>query len=485
MKVLIPLASQQKGFFISLGRQLAELGHTVRFAPRDQDVATLIRRLAPQLADDMMVAEDFSADVSQSDVVGRALQVEEHYGVHLAMLLSYDRALGRGYLFNADRYPRIRRACWGYKQKLAYILRRFEYAELLLEHYRPDVIIAIQKDEVLNAVAGARGVRYLSPAPVKLGSRFMWSDDLYLTDTDFLQALRENVTKSLEQLPPPGEYSQEAGSKFNHALLRYTWRGTLPDLGRNVTNELKAFVRGSRKKDSYPLFGWVPNILRRPRNYRLFLRYGLRPNQLAGRRSVYVPLHLEPEIALLALSPEFNNSMEMIAWISKSLPADAFVVVKEQPFSFGVRSKRYYHQLLQIGNVVLAHPETSSWEWICATTVTATITGTAATEAVVFGRPVLSFGRHQAVNLLPTVRLATEYESTKAGLDDLLRLDPQDPVFELSRRALYWAQVSSSFDLPGFERIYKSEDLHQDLARKALDGLVHACPGLATSAPKT
>ena len=65
-----------------------------------------------------------------------------------------------------------------------------------------------------------------------------------------------------------------------------------------------------------------------------------------------MPLHLEPEIALLALSPEFNNSMEMIAWISKSLPADALVVVKEQPFSFGVRSRRYYHQLMQIGNVI-------------------------------------------------------------------------------------------------------------------------------------
>ena len=477
MRVLISIASQQKGFFVSLGRRIARQGHTVLFMPRDKDVAALIQRLAPELAKDMVPA-GIEPEVPLNDAVRSGLRVEEKYGIRLSMLLSYDRALGRGYIFNADRYPMVARAKWGHERKLNYILRRFALAEHIMDTYRPDLIVGIQKDEVLQIVAESQGASYLTPAPVKLGSRFLWSDDPFITSSHFLKALRENVDKPLESLPQGVEYTQEVGSKYNHALARFTWSRAVKDLVRNIFNEGKVLIRGTQKRDSYALFGWVPTILRRPRNYSFLLSCGIKPENLGGMRAVYVPLHLEPEIALLALSPEFSNSMEMIAWISKSSPADTLVVVKEQPFSFGVRSRRYYRQLMQMGNVVLAHPETSSWEWIRATTVTATITGTAATEAVAFGRPVLSFGRHQAVNLLPTVRLAKEYESTKQGLDELLSLEPGDPVFEQSRRALYAAQMACSFEFPGFERTYNSSELQEELAEIAFEGLVQVSPGL-------
>jgi len=478
MRILIAIASQQKGFFIGLGRRLAEMGHLVRFVPRDKDVADLIRRLAPELSDGIIESDDANTLVPPSDAIRRGLEVEDRYGIRLSMLLSFDRALGRGYIFNADRYPMIGRANWGHERKLAHILQRFIHFEDLLLKYQPDLVIGIQKDEVHNVVAASRSVPYLSPSPVKLGNRFMWSDNPFITSTKFLRCLQKNARGSVNELTPVGSYDQEAGSKYNHARVRFTWTSSIKEVLRNVYGELKVWVRGRRKKDSYPPFGWIPYLLRQPSSYRFFLRHGIRPDELRGRRAVYVPLHLEPEIALLALSPEFNNSMEMIAWISKSLPADGLVVVKEQPLAFGIRSRRYYQQLMQIGNVVLAHPGTGSWDWIRAATVTATITGTAATEAVMFGRPVLSFGRHQAVNFLPTVRFAAHYESTRKALDELLLLDRKDPAFELSRRALYQAQLECSFEMPGFEKTYDSSDIHDGLAEAAIKGLIDAIPGL-------
>jgi hypothetical protein len=460
---------------ISLGRKLAKLGNKVSFAPRDKDVADLIKRLAPELASELAESEAYS-EIPASEVLDTALQVESRYGIRLSMLLSYDRALGRGYIFNADRYPMISRAKWGHEQKLTYILKRFAQAERILDRYNPELILGIFKDEVFNTVADARGVSYLSPVPIKLGNRLLWSDDSFITSTWFLRELRQNVNKSVGELAPAGEYAQEAGSQYALSSIRYTWKEVLRNTVRIVVNDCKALIRGNRKKDSYPLFGWVPSIVRRKLNHDVFLRWGVRPESIAQKRSVYIPLHLEPEVALLALSPEFNNSMEMISWISKSCPADVLVVIKEQPLSFGIRSRRYYEQLLQISNVVLAHPETSSWEWIRSTNVTATITGTAATEAVAFGRPVLSFGRHQAVNLLPTVRLATDYDSTSTGLSELLDMDLADPAFELSKRALYAAQAACSFTLKGFERTYKNDSLQEELAEKAVFELTRVIP---------
>lgn len=470
MRILFVISSQQKGFFISLARLLAR-EHTVSVLARDRHVAGLVRRLAPELDAGMEVGEDFRADVPLDKALEMAGETERRFGVRLAYLLGMDRGLGRGYIFNADRYPQIGRADWSHERKLASLLERFALAEHLLDTHRPDAIISIQKDEVLYVAARSRGVLQLSLAPVKLGSRYLWSDNEFITSTGFLAAIRRNLEAGLEALPPAEGYSQEAGSKFNHAKLRFTWKRAAKECLQQAIKDCKALVRGQRKKDSYPFLGWVPYLLRRPYIYRRFLDVGIRPGDLAGRRAVYVPLHLEPEIALLAISPEFNNSMEMIAWISKAAPADVLVVVKEQPYCFGVRSWSYYRQLMQIPNVVLAHPQTTSWEWIQATTVTATITGTAATEAVAFGRPVLSFGRHQAVNLLPTVRMASEYESARQGLDDLLALAPGDPAFEISRRVLHQAQMEATFDLAGFEKTFPGVELEDELAGRALEGL--------------
>ena len=156
--------------------------------------------------------------------------------------------------------------------------------------------------------------------------------------------------------------------------------------------------------------------------------------------------------------------MEMIAWISKNAPADMIIVLKENPVSFGVRSKWYYNQLRQIGNVVWAKPEINSWEWLKVATVVATITGTAGTEAVMFKRPVLSFGKHQAINLLPTVRFANNFESVGSGLDDLLAIASDDSTFELSRRAFFQAQIDCSFELKGFSNTFKTTDPQNELA---------------------
>lgn len=467
MHCLFVIHSQQKGFLVALAKLIAA-EHKVSFLAGDSRVAELIRNQIPNA--DIVVEGEFSENIDVS-VIERSRQLEDAYSVRFSLLLSHDRALGRGYIFNADKYPSIGRAWWPHERKLLTLLSRFDQTEALLARYTLDCIVSLQKDPVRFLVASKHGIHSFSLAPVKLGRRFLWSDDPYLTSSSFLGSIRRNLNRELCELYEIKEYVQEAGSKLNHSLIQYTWIRAVKDSARQILMEHYKVLRGTRKKDSYPFLGWVPVILRRPSMYKYFLRNGKKPEELKGKRICYVPLHLEPEIALLSLSPEFNNSMEMISWLSKVAPADVIIVVKEQPFSFGIRSKRYYDQLRQISNVELAHPETTSWEWIKASAVTATITGTAGTEAVMFKKPVLSFGRHQAINHLPTVRFASNYETTLSGMDDLLSIQPDDPEFERARRAFYTAQLETSFELPGFERTYKSSELQPENARIAAEHL--------------
>ena len=260
------------------------------------------------------------------------------------------------------------------------------------------------------------------------------------------------------------------------AGLTYSYSAAVKLAAGIFAKQVYMRLRGTRKKDSYAFCGWIPPVLRGPLHFRYLRRRGVRPAQVRAYRLTYFPLHQEPESALLNLSPEFNNSMELIAWVSKSLPADALLVVKENPWSFGIRSKKYYKTLIKIPNVVFAHPEIPSREWIERARVTLTITGTAGFEAVYLKRPVLSFGKHQVINKLPTVRYSTDFFTTRRAVRELLDLEPGDEAFERSRNALHKALWEVSFSLPGYARLYKDTGLHLDIAQRAVQRLHEEYP---------
>ena len=467
MKCVVYIAHEQVGFFVSLAKLLAKQ-YEVSILAESKIVANVVYKHMPD--SDIMI-NDVSDDLEFPDVLDRALNLEKKYKVRLSQMMSEDRGLGRGYLFNVDRYPSVAKAWWPHERKLSTIISRFEKAEQIFDYFSPDCIICWRNNPVLFKVASLRGLTIFSLAPIKLGERFIWSEDTFLTSPWLESSIRTNLEKRMDDLQPVDTYDLEAGTKLRMEKTRYTWIQAFKSTLHQIAIEIYRVMRGSRKQDGYSFMGWVPTILRKPAAYSYFCKFGARPSELIKKRICFIPLHLEPEITLLSVSPEFNNSLEMIAWISKAAPADVTLVIKENPISFGVRSRWYYDQLRQISNVELADPNISSWDWIEAASLVATITGTAGTEAVIFRKPVLSFGEHQAINVLPTVRFANNYKSTVLGLNELLEIDPKDNYFEWSRRAFFAAQMETSFELTGFWKINESLESHDDIAAIALDHL--------------
>lgn len=470
MRIGVHIASQQKGFLISVAKILSRR-HEVVVLARDKNVAAIVRREAPELAQNMLVLEAISISVPPAEVLERARAIETRYDLRISFFLSRDRGLGKGYIFNADRHPDVGASWWSYERKLMAAVERFALAESVLIGHGLDVLLGLRRQAEFSAVAKAIGADYYSIAPVKFGSRVLVSDDDYMTSGRYLDRLRSLLNDQQDMYEMNDPYEQEIGSQVAHASLSYTWGRVAKDVALEIFGGVKRVIRQTGTPDGYRLFGWLPYLVRRKLAYDYFIRYGQTPKQLSGFRLVYFPLHLEPEIALLDLSPEFNNSAEIIAWVSKSLPVDALLVIKEQPFAFGMRSKNYYDMLRRIGNVVFACPKIKSWDWIKASDLVVGITGTSAIEAVAMGRPVLSFGAHQVVNLLPSVRFADSFTSTRAAVEELLGIRSEDPCLRLAASCLRRAQVECSFDLPGFERTYGSSNLQPELASRFVAGL--------------
>lgn len=106
----------------------------------------------------------------------------------------------------------------------------------------------------------------------------------------------------------------------------------------------------------------------------------------------YYPLHLEPEMAMLLLAPRWTDQINLIKQIAESLPLHFKLYVKEHPVMVGFRPRRYYRELKKIPNVKLIHPNHDPHATVKDSQLVLTQTGTAAWEAILLKKPVITFG---------------------------------------------------------------------------------------------
>ena len=125
------------------------------------------------------------------------------------------------------------------------------------------------------------------------------------------------------------------------------------------------------------------------------MRRIVRRKDLPAEPFVFCPLHYQPEATLLGASPAWLDQLALVRLLSASLPAGHRLVVKDHPVIGGTRAPAFYRSVRQLPNVVLLD-ERVSGRWIARArncSLVATIGGTVGLEAMLFGKPVLVFGR--------------------------------------------------------------------------------------------
>jgi hypothetical protein len=110
------------------------------------------------------------------------------------------------------------------------------------------------------------------------------------------------------------------------------------------------------------------------------------------KRSVYFPLHVQPEFTTDVRAPFHANQLALIESVSKAVPVGYQVLVKEHPGMSGERSLHYYKELKKLHNVRLLSPRFDSHDLIRKSDVILTIAGSSAWEAILYEKPVIAFG---------------------------------------------------------------------------------------------
>jgi capsule polysaccharide modification protein KpsS len=474
IKVSVVIGSQQKGFLIAIAQVLEKKYKcNVNIIARDKGVKSLVDKLLPERVNrDNVLSEIY---IENYDVLEEMRQLEVNYKITGSMLLSEDRALGQGYLFNVEKIPNIKRSNFSNEFKLNELLVKIKKMVTALNN--SDIVIGHIPDSIIYILSQSKNIAYLCPTLIKFGDRIFWSDSPYLTSKKFIDRVLLNLSSSNNNEIEP--YRIETSAQKNHSTINYKYSFAIKQSLILLINELKKYILGNQKKDSYGFCGWMPNIYRKVRHYKFIKRISVNPNEVREKyRIVYFSLHLEPEIALQSISPEFNNSLEVISWISKSLPANTILIVKEHPFSFGVRSIWFYRQINKISNVMWAEPTVHSWDWIKNADIVVAISGTAGIESVQLNKPVISFGKHQVINYLPTVRYVSNFDETRKAVSEILEDRIPESDYLKSKLALTKAQIDSSFELPEYKNNYKSDILETEMAATALENLFSEYPNL-------
>ena len=108
---------------------------------------------------------------------------------------------------------------------------------------------------------------------------------------------------------------------------------------------------------------------------------------------VYVPLHLQPEMTVDTIGLSYRDQLLAVEKVRNIIPKDWYIYIKENPKQTREsRDEKFFKRLNAIAKVKWVPGDTNTYDLIDGAKFVATVTGTAAWEAVTGGKPALVFG---------------------------------------------------------------------------------------------
>lgn len=370
-------------------------------------------------------------------------QFESEHG-SLWDFISVDRVIRHGQLVR--EYP-FDRPPFSYEDILRITQAYAKQLTAFIEKEKPDFIFAYQPGAlgtlVLYAIAKKRGIPTLTVVPSVTKNlahvserydRLSWVEEKYRENLEKEPAhiaRYEDAKKMINEFRErPVVYSTVYSSLIKHGKMRQfeflhpkRWKSSLSYVRLLFSQRHGSGEAFGDYTSIHPYWYIFDRIKRKLRNLRgvddLYDEYD------ANIPFVFFPLHFEPELSILLLSPFDTNQIEIVKRLARSVTAGMYVYVKEHPQMTPFRPRSWYEELKKIPNVKLLRPELSSFDIIRASQLVAIITGSAGWEATILGKPVITFGE-VFYNALPSVARSDRPQDLPALVEKQLTHPIQD-----------------------------------------------------------
>ena len=150
------------------------------------------------------------------------------------------------------------------------------------------------------------------------------------------------------------------------------------------------------------------------------------------KKYIFFPLHFQPERTTLPEGWRYSDQLSAIKILSKSLPLNWQIIVKEHPrqLSFDLRNYHYrdlnfYRKLKSIPRVIYLSSDANYDEILKKCDVTATITGSVCTEGIFLNKPSVIFGQTWLMNVKKIIHLYKNVNELKKFLNNCIKISSQ------------------------------------------------------------
>lgn len=273
----------------------------------------------------------------------------------------------------------------------------FKYFEQLYKAENPDLIVtnayASMPHLISKAVATKLNIKTIVPELLRLEKMTFWSNSKYKLldkinknelDISRAKEIISNYRKNFDK--PFYEKSNEKRKKNYFGgfkrLLNYSYNYYITNLytGHTKPNPFKKLINTEIKPRLNKLY------------FNKFYNFSREKDMHQHIKFLYFPLHLQPEASTMTNAHYYINQLFVIETLSKSIPMNYMLYVKEHPNMFGNNTKYFYDTINSFPNVKLFHPSVDSKIFIKKSEAVVTITGTVGLEGLLLKKPVLTIG---------------------------------------------------------------------------------------------
>lgn len=319
-------------------------------------------------------------------------------------------------------------------------------------------------------------IKFFYPVEVGYASRACISSTIYPEPDEFKKKFDVIIKSKQEGTIDFSEVQKEIASYVNSKKKpRYYMGVNEADFRILNLKDLRIFFeyifayfrdRHSLPHDKRPLLLPFHRLLKimRKFNYKSLIKKTAVDSASLHKLSYLIyPLHFEPEASTLIQGRWFNDQRKIIEMLSKSLPVNTVLLVKEHRISIGRRPLSFYKEIIKYHNVFLVDDTIDTYSFINQSKGVVLISSTMGLEALMLGKPVMAFGE-RFFNASNNVYMVENYREIKNLVTLMLnhRFDHEDLL-----SLLYTLLANTQYLGNTCHITYKSEDV--DILAQAIE----------------
>ncbi|MDC0651699.1 hypothetical protein OAP55_00405 [Alphaproteobacteria bacterium] len=394
------------------------------FVVNTKETQTFYQKNFPNSADKIFIYfnenELLEKKISKKIIIEKAVALEKKMGMTINRAFLLDRTIGRGFHASGGfNHPKVRLAEKSPEDIIKIAIGYIEFWDNIFKKY--NVKLAMNLPQIGMRVSKTHNILTKNLAIAKFGRRLYWTSNVNYEPDNLIEFYNRNKKKNLKQFIPKEP-------QFNHLVLRgsdikgFEFFNTVKVSSITLLQRVYGYLKGYRKSKNIHAFSEFRYIWRKRRDFislRKNVDINLQDLEKSDIKYIYFPLATEPEVAMHSLAEDFFFQLSAINMLSRDLPANYKIIVKEHLFAVGRRPDNFYKQIKELKNVLMSDPLEYGISYLKRAQAVALVVGTSGWEAAAMGVPVITFTKHNSYNFLEHVFTVRDPDDTKEILNKI------------------------------------------------------------------